>query len=56
MTMLPVLDFHEIWLISTRYIWHVFMVIWYLDKDWNISNFEIEFGFFVFFTKNIDIL
>ena len=42
MTKLPVLDFHEIWLRSARYIVHVFVIIWYLDKDWNISIFGIE--------------
>ena len=46
MTMLPVLNYHAILLKSGRYIWHVFMQIWYLDKDWNIFIFEVEFGNF----------
>ena len=39
MTMLPALNYHEILLISRGNIWHVFMQIWYLDKDWNIFIF-----------------
>ena len=46
MTMLPVLNFHEICLRLRGYIWHVFVVIWYPDKDENIVIFEIEFLFF----------
>ena len=38
MTKLQVLDFHEIWLRSAGYIWHVFVIIRYLDKDKNELN------------------
>ena len=51
MTMLLVLNYHAILLKSGRYIWHVFMQIWYLDKDWNISIFEVEFGNFCKFKR-----
>ena len=51
MTMLPVLNYHAILLKSVRYIWHVFMQIWYLDKDWNIFIFEVEFGNFCKFKR-----
>ena len=51
MTMLPVLNYHAILLKSGRYIWHVFMQIWYLDKDWNIFIFEVEFGNFCKFKR-----
>ena len=43
MALLPVLNFNEICLRSRGYIWHVFVIIWYLDKDKNIFIFEIEF-------------
>ena len=42
MTKLPVLDFHEIWLRSVGYIWHVFVIIGYLDKDYNLIS-RLEF-------------
>ena len=29
MTRLPFLDFHEIWLRSAGYIWHVFLIVSY---------------------------
>ena len=51
MTMLPVLNYHAILLKSGRYIWHVFMQIWYLDKDLNIFIFEVEFGNFCKFKR-----
>ena len=45
MTMLPVLNYHEILLKSEGYIWHVFFLqIWYLKKDLNIFIFEVDFG------------
>ena len=44
--MLPVLNFHEICLRSRGYIWQVFAIIWYLDKDENIFISEIESLFF----------
>ena len=53
--MLPVKNFHEILLRSTGYIWHADVVI-YLDKDYKISIFEIEFGFFNVQTKKIEVL
>ena len=52
MTLLPVLDFNEIWLRSAGYIWHVFVVIWYLDKNPNKSIFWIECGNFWKLDKN----
>ena len=38
--------FHEICLRSRGCIWHAFVIIWSLDKDWIIFTFEIEFLFF----------
>ena len=54
MTMLPVLNYHAILLKSGRYIWHVFMQIWYLDKDWNIFIFEVELVIFVNLREKIE--
>ena len=44
MTKLPALDFHEIWLRSVGYIWHVFcdnMISTYLSLEFNVECFVI---------------
>ena len=40
--MLPVFDFHEIWLTYSNHIWTVFMLKLYLDKDPNMIKCEFE--------------
>ena len=49
MTKLPVLDFNEIGLRSAEYIWHVFVIIWYLDKTRTYLSSELNFECFVKF-------
>ena len=49
MTMLPVLDFNEIWLRSAGYIWHVFVVIYFLDKTRTYLSLGLNVEFFVNF-------
>ena len=50
MTKLPVLDFHDIWLRSAVYIWHLFVIIRYLDKKTRTyPSFELNVEYFVNF-------
>ena len=53
MTILSVLNLLEIWLRSPEYIWYFYVVLWYIDKDKNISIFEIGCGFFCIFLEKI---
>ena len=38
--MLPALDFHEILSIYFEYMWKIFMLKWYLDKNRNIVKLK----------------
>ena len=46
MTKLPVLDFHDIWLRSAVYIWHVFVIV---CKTKTYPSFEMNVECFVIF-------
>ena len=49
MTELPVLDFHDIWLRSAVYIWHVFVIYDILTKTRTYPSFELSVECFVNF-------